>query len=129
MQPKVTIDIDSPLLPGVIDQCSESDLNTMRFGAIRVNLAGKVTLYSDVERRLSGWNKDALSRDFFTDMAPCLNRPSFKARIDRALEAGRLDIAFDDVMDLPSGERAVERRIRVLSAAGGGYWILMQAVN
>lgn len=126
MRIEVPADIDSPDLPAAIAACTDTELNALGFGVIRVDATGIVTFYSDVERRLSGWRKEAVSRNFFTEMAPCLNTPAFRGRIERAIAGGSLDIAFDDVMDLPSGARDVERRVRVVSAPGGGYWILLQ---
>lgn len=120
------LNIDMHGLAAAVEALPDAAIDELPFGAIHVNGEGKVVFYSEAERRLSGWNKDAVARNFFTDMAPCLNRPAFKGRIDAALAAGTLDISFDETMDLPSGARDVERHVRIVSSPSGGYWIFMQ---
>jgi photoactive yellow protein len=121
-----TPDFDTPHLAHAVERLSPQQVDVLPFGAIRLNPAGEVTFYSDRERRQSGYRKEAIGRTFFTEMAPCMNNPAFRGRIDQALARGKLDIAFDYIADFPSGATGVEVRVRVQSAADGGCWIFMQ---
>ena len=120
-----TLDFGTPDLAQAVERMTPGQVDALPFGAIRLDAAGEVTFYSDRERRQSGYRKEAIGHRFFTEMAPCLDTPMFRGRIERALAGGRLDIAFDHIMDLPSGARDVEVRVRVQSTADGGCWVFM----
>ena len=117
------IDIDQPDLGPAIEQMTEADINLLPFGVIRLDPAGTVVFYSEFERGQTGLRKEAISRSFFVEIAPCLDTPKFRGRIEQALAQGRLDIAFDYTSDLPSGETDVDQHMRVVSASAGGCWI------
>lgn len=124
------IHIDMPGLAAAVDRMTAEEIDQLSFGAIRIDEEGEVILYSAVERRQSGWRHEAVARNFFTDIAPCLNNPAFKGRIDIAIEAGRLDMSFDEMMDLPNGARGVDRQVRIVSSTiDRGYWIFMQTYD
>jgi photoactive yellow protein len=119
-------DIDSPGLAAAIEALSEQQINNLPYGAIRLDETGRVVFYNDTERQQSGLRKEVLGRNFFTEIAPCLNTPRYRGRIDEALQAGRLDVAFDEIADLPNGQADVPMHVRVLANQGGGCWIFMQ---
>jgi photoactive yellow protein len=117
-------DFDEPQLAKAVERLSPQEVHALPFGAIRLDAEGTVTFYSDAERRLSGYRKEVVGRTFFTDIAPCMNNPGFKGRIDRALEAGKLDIKFGFTGDMPAATMDLD--VRVQSAAGGGCWIFLR---
>ena len=119
-----TPDFDGPGLAKAIEALPADRVNALAFGAIRLDAEGRVTFYSDAERRLSGFREETLGRSFFAEIAPCMNNPSFRGRIDRAMAAGKLDIAFDFIGDFDDAAKAL--RVRIQSASGGGCWIFMQ---
>ena len=121
-----TLDFDTPRLAEPVERLRPEQVDALPFGAVRLDASGMVTFYNEAERRQSGYRKDAIGRGFFTDMAPCLDTPVFRGRIERALANGRLDIAFDHIMDLPNGARDVEVHVRVQSIADGCCWVFMQ---
>jgi photoactive yellow protein len=117
-------DYNEPLFAKAVEQLSPEQVHALPFGAIRLDTEGTVTFYSDAERRLSGYRKTVVGHKFFTEIAPCMNNPSFRGRIERALETGRLDIRFGYVGDFPAEEIEVE--VRVQSATSGGCWIFIR---
>lgn len=117
-------DFNEPLLARVVEQLSPDQIHTLPFGAIRLDATGKAVFYSDSERRLSGYRKEVLGHDFFIEIAPCMNNPGFRGRIDRALATGKLDIAFNYVAELFTGTSDMD--VRIQSATGGGCWIFIQ---
>ncbi|TDH59769.1 hypothetical protein E2C06_25595 [Dankookia rubra] len=119
-------EIDTPDLAQRLASMPPDAIDALAFGAIRLDAAGTVTFYSARERANSGFRKEVVGRNFFADIAPCIQRPEVSGRIERARAAGTLDVVFDFVSDLPSGERDVALRARLLSAGDGGTWILLQ---
>jgi photoactive yellow protein len=117
-------DFDEPQLAKAVERLSPEQVHSLPFGAVRLDAEGTVTFYSDSERRLSGYRKEVVGHTFFTDIAPCMNNPGFKGRIDRALAAGKLDLAFGYTGDMPSA--TMELDVRVQSATGGGCWIFLK---
>jgi photoactive yellow protein len=115
---------DTPQLARAIEALPEAMLDRLPYGAIRVDEAGIVRVYSDAERRLSGsGERPRLGLDFFASIAPCMDTPRFRGRIERAMASGRLDLEFGWTGDF--GDAARSLRVRVQSASGGGYWICM----
>ena len=117
------LDIDAPNLAAAVEGTEPEGINTLPFGAIRLDPEFKVVFYSDAERRQSGYRKEAVGRPFFLEVAPCLNTARCRDRIDQVLANGKLDITFDHTADLPSGAQDVDIHVRVLPATGGGCWI------
>nr|WP_294509912.1 PAS domain-containing protein [uncultured Rhodopila sp.] len=117
-------DFDEPRLAESVEKLSPAAVNALSYGAVRLDAEGRVTFFSDAERRLSGYNKPPIGLSFFIDIAPCMNNPNFRGRIDRALAAGTLDIAFSHVGDFD--DSAKELDVRVQSATGGGCWIFIR---
>ncbi|MBX9700800.1 MAG: hypothetical protein K2X74_15290 [Acetobacteraceae bacterium] len=106
-----------------IEALPHEALDRLDYGVIRLDPAGRVAFYSATERRQSGFRGEGpVGHDFFTQIAPCMNTPEFRGRIERARAAGRLDIEFGHVGDFADRARALV--VRVLSAADGGVWIL-----
>lgn len=116
---------DTPALARAIEALPESQIDTLPFGAIRLDDQGCVVYYSATESRLSGFgDRDRLGLPFFTKIAPCMNNAHFLGRIEKAKALGRLDIEFTHFGDFDDGDREIT--VRVQSAAAGGYWIFMR---
>ena len=124
IQGGATPDYDTPHLARAVEQLPRDEIDALPFGAIRLDQTGKVVFYSAAERRLSGYRETAIDRPFFLEIAPCMNNAAFRGRIDRALAAGTLDIAFDHIGDFDDDTKQL--RVRVQSATGGGCWIFMR---
>lgn len=121
----MTPSFETPDLAAVVETLSQSDLDTLPFGVVRLDRDGRVVAYNDAEARLSGRGARAvLGLDFFAEVAPCLSGPDYKGRIDAAIAAGAIDIEMGCVGDFkdPDGEY----RARILSARDGGLWIFHQ---
>jgi photoactive yellow protein len=116
---------NSPELARAVEALTLEAVNALPFGAVHLDSDGKVLVFSNAEADLSGYGtRPALGRQFFTEIAPCMNNPSFRGRIDRALAAGKLDIEFSYVGDFNDEEK--DLRVRIQSATGGGCWIFIQ---
>ena len=113
-------DFESPDLAAIVEALPPEVIDSLPFGAIRIGPDGRVQYYSQAERRLSGYAKEAVGLDFYASIAPCMNNAAFLSRIEAAAKAGQLDIEFGHVGDFSDRERQL--RIRIVSASGGGYW-------
>ena len=116
---------DQPDLASAVESLSPDALDTLAFGAIRLDDGGTVQIYNLAERRLSGsGDLPRLGLEFFSNIAPCMNLPGFRGRIERAREQGHLDLEFSWTGDFSDRLRSVT--VRVQSASTGGYWIFMR---
>ncbi|CAH2601049.1 Photoactive yellow protein [Rhodovastum atsumiense] len=118
-------DFDRPDLARVIERLTPAQIDALSFGVIRVDEQGIVRHYSASERRLSGSGaRERLGHTFFTDIAPCMNTPDFRGRIEAALARGTLDIHFEHTGDFEDADRVLQ--VRVQSARAGGFWVFLQ---
>jgi photoactive yellow protein len=119
------VDYEDPQLARMIESLPPSAVDRLPFGAIRLSRHGVVEYYSEAERRLSGSAQHPRhGLDFFASIAPCMDTPEYRGRIEAALAGGTLDLRFDYVGDFE--DRARELEVRVQSATAGGYWIFMR---
>jgi photoactive yellow protein len=120
---------DTPDLARHVETLRDDEIDALPFGAIRIDEAGVVRHYSRAEARLSGRGekRTTLGRTFFAEIAPCMDTPAYRGRIERAIAAGRLDLEFGHVGDF--ADRSRELRVRVQSAKAGGYWVFMQRTD
>lgn len=125
MSPEL-LDIEDARLADVVETLSAEAIDRLPFGCIRLDAGGVVTLYSRREREQSGYRGDAMGQHFFAKVAPCMDNPSFRGRLEAARKAGRLNIRFDYISDLPSGKRDVSLQVRLMSASDGGVWVFLQ---
>lgn len=86
-------------LASIVERLPPAAVHALPFGAVQLDQEGRVTFYSKAEHRLSGYHKDVIARSFFTKIAPCMNNPDFRGRIDKAMKAGELSIIFSYVGD------------------------------
>ncbi len=115
---------DDPNLASRIGEMAEAEIDALPFGAVRLDNQQAVVFYSAAERRLSGYRKPVVGRHFFTEIAPCMNTTSFRGRIERALQAGTLNIEFDHVGDFDDAAKDI--RVRVQPAPDGGCWLFLR---
>ena len=100
-------------------------IDQLPFGAIKLDRSVAVVFISQRERELSGrGDRPSIGLAFFTDIAPCMDNPQFKGRIDAALAAGTLDAEFTHVGDFADRDR--ELSVRAQSAADGGVWLFLR---
>lgn len=120
-------DYDAPDLARRVEALTAEEIDALPFGTIRVDADGQVCLYSRREAQLSGRDlRPTVGLNFFTEIAPCMNTPLVRGRIERALAAGTLDVRLRHVGDFADRTRTLE--LRALSAAGGGFWLFLRRV-
>jgi photoactive yellow protein len=121
-------DFETKNLAESIEALTAEEIDQLPFGVIGIDPEGAVRVFSKAEAKLSGYGaRPAIGKDFFTDIAPCMNNALFKGRIDKARAAGALNIFFTFVGDFEDANR--ELSVRVLSAKDGGIWIANKREN
>ncbi len=116
---------DDPQLAQVIEALPMDVVDRLPFGAIRLRDDGTVVYYSEAERRQSGsGERRRLGVDFFSKIAPCMDTPAFRGRVERARAAGRVNLEFTHVGDFEDRDRVLT--VRIQSASDGGYWIFLR---
>jgi photoactive yellow protein len=118
---------DDPDLAARVEAMNAEQINALPFGAIRIDADGVVRHYSAREAELSGFGeRTAIGRDFFTRMAPCMDSPMVRGRIEKALAERTLDIRISHVGDFTDRQRLLE--LRAVSATSGGFWLFLRRV-
>lgn len=118
---------DESRLAAAVERLTPEQVDALPFGAIRLDADGVVRFYSKAEARLSGSaDRARLGRGFFTEIAPCMDKPDYRGRIEAARVAGRLDLEFGWVGDFDNREKALRVRVQSTGMGDGGMWIFMQ---
>ena len=91
-----------------IERFTESQLDTLPFGAIRLDRDGKILAFNQAEVDLSGRKKEnVLGKNFFTDVAPCTNVQEFAGKFREGVQSGKLHIVFPYIFDYEMDPRNV----------------------
>jgi len=91
-----------------VDRMSESELDTLPFGAIRLDRDGKVLSYNAAEAKLTGRDpKRVIGRNFFTDVAPCTNVQAFAGRFREGVAKKKMHAIFPYRFDFEMAPRDV----------------------
>ena len=88
---------DTPSLLAGLHALTDEVLDTLPFGVIGLDEAGRVTRYNAYEAALSGMDPArVIGKHFFTAIAPCMNSPMLAGQMR---DAERRAIALDDTLD------------------------------
>lgn len=107
-----------------LDAMGEEARHALPFGVIGLDAAGRVRFYSATEARQSGSApRNYVGLHFFESVAPCMDTPELRGRIERARAQGRLDLEVGHTGDFSDPTRFF--RIRAVAAADGGLWLAL----
>lgn len=119
------LSFDTPELAQAVERLRPADIDALDFGCVRLDASGTVVYYSRREAELSGrGERPVLGLKFFETVAPCMNTPAFKGRMESAIDSGTLDAEFLHIGDF--SDRSRELWIRAQSASDGGVWLFLQ---
>ena len=112
----------------VMSRMTPAQLNSVAFGAIQLDAKGTILMYNSVEGDITGRDpKSMLGKNFFTDVAPCTNRPEFKGVFDVGVRLDKLNTLFEYVFDYQMSP--VKVKVHMTRALlGGSYWIFVKRV-
>ena len=117
-------DFETPRLAAAVEKLSADELNSLPFGVIKLDDDGNIQVFNETEAKLSGYGRRPIDgKKFFVDVAPCMHNGYFSGQIEKAKQAGKLDITFTFTGDFSDRDR--ELSVRVQSASDGGTWIFI----
>jgi photoactive yellow protein len=87
-------------IENVLAGMATQDIDQLAFGAIELDRTGKILRYNAAEGQLTGRDpKAVLGKNFFTEVAPCTNRPAFRGEFDKGVASGNLNTMFSYTFD------------------------------
>lgn len=112
----------------VMSGMTTAQLDALAFGAIQLDGKGTILLYNAAEGAITGRDpKSVLGKNFFTEVAPCTNRPEFKGVFDAGVKRDALNTLFEYVFDYEMSP--VKVKVHMMRAlAGGSFWIFVKRV-
>lgn len=107
---------------------TQAQLDALSFGVMQVDPTGHIVLYNATEGEIAGYDpKDAIGKNFFTDVAPCTNHPGFRGKFDKGVKAGKLNVVFEWRF---TGRNAVTVQVHMKNAIGGEkFWIFVKRLK
>ncbi len=95
--------------------------DSMPHGVIVLDEASRVVIYNSTEERLAGRKRErVLGRDFFRDVAPCMNVPELGGEFRASIGRRALDVRVELSLPLPHLEQPRDVVVRMRSFASGG---------
>ena len=78
------LEFDSDDIENIMTKLSLEEIDTLSFGAIRLDANGTILQLNRTEGRIGNVDpKTAIGKNFFTELAPCTNTPSFRGAFER----------------------------------------------
>ncbi|MBA3590282.1 photoactive yellow protein [Methylibium sp.] len=112
----------------VLSKMNDAQLNKLAFGAVEIDATGKILKYNAVEGAITGRDpKCVVGKNFFTEVAPCTNRPEFKGVFDAGVKANNLNTLFEYVFDHQMKPTKVKIHMK-RAISGGSFWIFVKRV-
>ncbi|HQT80258.1 MAG TPA: photoactive yellow protein [Rhodopila sp.] len=75
---------------------TSGELDRIPFGVIKVDEPGRIVIFNTAEGSITGVDPaTAIGKNFFTDIAPCANTPTFRGRFDSGVREGALNVLFE----------------------------------
>ena len=126
MDTMTRIEFGQESIENELARLTPEQIDGLTFGAIQLNAAGKVLGYNAMESSITGRSKQAvIGRNFFTEIAPCCNKPAFRGVFDAGVRAGDLNARFDYTFDYKMNPTRV--RINMKKAvADDTYWVFVK---
>ena len=112
----------------VLGKMNEAQLNKLAFGAVEIDASGRILKYNAVEGAITGRDpKTVVGKNFFTEVAPCTNRPEFKGVFDAGVRNNDLNTMFEYVFDHQMKPTKVKIHMK-RAISGNSYWIFVKRV-
>lgn len=119
---------DKSDIENVLNGMSEAQIDDLAFGAIQLDASGKVLRYNAAESAITGRDpQDTIGKNFFTDVAPCTNTPSFRGEFTKGVQAGELETMFEYVFDYKMKPTRVKVHMR-RAESSDTYWVFVKRV-
>ena len=119
-------EVTADRLADEIGTLSALEIDELPFGAIQLDLNGKITAYNRYEEKLAGRRRaDVLGRNFFDEVAPCTRVRRFRGAFQAGVERKELNEVFDFTFRFPTGSREVRIRMVFTPHIQNAVWIFV----
>lgn len=126
--PLKTVAFGKTDVENVLAKMNDAQLNKLAFGAIELDASGRIIKYNAVEGAITGRDpKTMIGKNFFTEVAPCTNRPEFKGVFDTGVRSNNLNTLFEYVFDHQMKPTKVKIHMK-RAITGNSYWIFVKRV-
>jgi photoactive yellow protein len=122
------LSFESKDLANVLAKMGDKEIDKLAFGAIKVDAEGKILQYNAAEGEITGRDpKEVIGKNFFTEVAPCTNRPEFYGKFKEGVSKGELNTLFEYVFDYKMKPTKV--KVHMMKAmVGEGYFIFVKRI-
>lgn len=115
-------------LDNVLKNKSSAEIDKLAFGAIQLDRTGRVLQYNAMEGQITGRDPRAtVGKNFFTDVAPCTNKPAFKGEFDKGVASGKLNTMFEYTFDYNMKPTRVKVHMKK-AVIDDTYWVFVKRV-
>jgi photoactive yellow protein len=112
-----------------VDKMTPGELDTLPFGAIRLDQNGKILSYNRTEATLTGRDPQrVIGRNFFTDVAPCTNVQAFAGRFREGFAKRDMHVIFPYRFDFEMAPRDVTVTL-FYSQQTESAWVFVRETN
>ena len=112
--------------PQRVDSLNEDEFNALPFGAIKLDIDGRILKYNLYESRLAQRDpQEVIGQNFFTEVAPCTNVQEFAGRYRQGIAEGKLNTTFPYRFLFPNRAINVEITL-ILNADGESAWVFVK---
>lgn len=113
-------------IENTLSKLSATDIDQLAFGAIELDAHGTILSYNATEGAITGRDpKDVIGKNFFTEVAPCTNRPEFNGKFREGIASGDLNTIFEYVFDYNMQPTKVKVHMKK-ALSGGSYYIFVK---
>ncbi len=107
------------------DEMTPAELDTLPYGMIQLDAAGRILKYNAVESRLASLPQEqAVGKQFFTEIAPCTKVQDFYGRFKEGVIRESLDTSFQFHFAFKQSPRDVTVRL-FYSKRTRSVWVMI----
>ena len=122
------VTFDESNIENVLKRMSDTEIDQLPFGAIELDVTGRILRFNAVEGAITGRDPQAvIGKNFFTEVAPCTDTPTFRGEFDRGVRAGALETMFEYLFDYEMKPTKVKVHMRK-GLAGDSYWVFVKRI-
>ena len=113
-------------IDNVLGKFSNAQIDQLAFGAVQLDASGTILTFNAAEAGMTGRNAaSVIGKNFFREVAPCTNSPSFKGVFDAGVKKGELNTMFEYLFD----DNMVATKVKIhmkKAISGNSYWIFVK---
>lgn len=113
-------------IENALNGLSAGEVDKLAFGAIQLDATGKILQYNSAEGAITGRDpKAVIGKNFFTEVAPCTNKPAFRGAFDAGVKQSNLNHIFEYTFDYNMKPTKVKVHMKK-ALVGDTYWVFVK---